>query len=93
MECLVEFLLEFLLAGSIEASQNPKVPKWLRYFLIMIVSFFFLSAIGLIFFTATLMLQENLMLGLLFYLLGLCMFVMGMIKFRKVYLRKVNKKY
>lgn len=92
MEYLFEFLLELILEGSIEASQNPKVPKGIRYLLITIVSLFFLGAIGLIFFTGTLMLKESFVLGILFYALGFCMLLMGILKFRKVYLKKTNQK-
>lgn len=92
MEYLFEFLLELILEGSIEASQNPKVPKGIRYLLITIVSLFFLSVIGLIFFTGTLMLKENFVLGILFYALGFCMLLMGILKFRKVYIKKTNQK-
>lgn len=37
------------------------------------------------------MLKENIMIGILFNLLGLLMLIMGIIKFKKVYLLKLNK--
>lgn len=91
MEHLFEFILELVFEGSVEASKNPKVPKWIRYLLITIIILFFIGVIGIIFFTGILMFKENVLIGILFNLLGLLMIIMGIIKFRKVYLLKSNK--
>lgn len=91
MEYLFEFILELVFEGSVEASKNPKVPKWIRYSLITIIILFFIGVIGIIFFTGILMLKENVLIGILFNLLGLLMLIIGIVKFRKVYLLKSNK--
>ena len=90
MEYLLEFILELFLEGSIEVSKNRKIPKYIRYPVIVILSLFFLAVIGLLFLVGILSFQENILFGILFILIGLLMFIMGMIRFRKTYFRKVN---
>ncbi len=75
-----------------EVSKSRKIPKYIRYPLIVIISVFFIAIIGLIFFIGILSLKENILLGILFILIGLFMFIMSVIKFRKTYLAKINKK-
>lgn len=90
MEYLFEFILELLLEGSIEVSKNRKIPKYIRYPLIIMVVLFFLAVIGLIFLVGILSWKENIFLGMFFILIGLFMFIMSIIQFRKTYLKKVN---
>lgn len=92
MEYLFEFILELVFESSIEASKNPRVPKWLRYLLIIIIVLFFIGVIVMIFFTGILMIKENMIAGILINLIGLLMLIIGIIKFRKVYLLKSSKK-
>ncbi len=91
MEYLIEFLFELVIEGSIEASKSPKLPKWVRYPLIVIIAFFFLAVIGLVFLAGFLSLKENIFMGIFFLLLGLFLLIASIIKFRKLYLIKVNK--
>lgn len=92
MEYIFEFILELVLEGSIEVSKSRKIPKYIRYPLIVIISLFFIAVIGLIFLVGILSLKENIPLGVFFILIGLFMFIMSVIKFRKTYLIKTNKK-
>lgn len=92
MEFIFEFILELVLEGSIEASKSSKIPKYIRYPLIVIISLFFVAIIGLVIFAGILSLKENILLGILFILIGLFMLIMSVIKFRKTYLIKTNKK-
>ena len=91
MEYIFEFILELVLEGSIEVSKSSKIPKYVRYPLIGIISLFFIAVIGLIFFTGILSLKENILLGILLILVGLLLLIMSVIKFRKIYLTKINK--
>lgn len=86
MECLFEFILELVFEGSIEVSKSNKIPKYVRYPLIVIISLFFIAVIGLIFLAGILSLKENILVGIFFILLGLFMLIMSVIKFRKTYL-------
>ncbi len=92
MEYIFEFILELVLEGSIEVSKNRKVPKYIRYPLIILISLFFIAIIGIIFLTGFLSFKENILLGLFFIFIGLFMFIMSVIKFRKIYLIKTNQK-
>lgn len=92
MEFIFEFLLELVLEGSIEISKSSKIPKYIRYPLIVIISLFFIAVIGLIFFAGILSLKENLSLGIFFILIGLLVLIMSIIEFRKTYLIKTNKR-
>lgn len=91
MEYLFEFILELVLEGCIEASKSSKIPKWIRYPLIAVISLFFIAVIGLIIFTGFLSLKENILVGMLLISIGFIMVIMSMIKFRKFYLIKLNE--
>ncbi len=88
MEYLFEFILEFVFEGSIEASKNSKIPKYIRYPLIVIIALFFITIIGLVFLAGILSLNKNIFVGIFFIVIGILMFVMGVINFRKTYLMK-----
>ncbi len=93
MECLFEFILELVLEGGIEVSKSNRIPKFIRYPLIVIIALFFIAVIGLIFFAGILSLKENIFVGIIFILIGTFLLIMSIIKFRKTYLvNKVIKK-
>ncbi len=90
MEYIFEFILELVFESSIEVSKNKKISKYIRYPFITIISLFFIFVIGLIFLTGILLLKENVLLGIVFILIGLLMFIMSVIKFKKIYLTKTK---
>lgn len=92
MELIFEFLMELILEGSIEASRCKKIPKVIRIFLIAFITLFFLTIIGLISFVGFVLLKQNLLAGIFFILVGLFMFIMSIIQFRKLYLSKEETK-
>ena len=92
MEYIFEFILELVIEGSIEVSKNNKIPKYIRYPLIVIIALFFIAVIGVIFLAGILSLKENVILGIFFIFIGLFMFIMSIVKFRKRYLIRTNKK-
>lgn len=92
MEFLFEILFELFFDGVIEGSKSRRIPKVVRYSLIALVILLYLAVIGLVVFTGVLALKENLFLGLFFILLGVFIFLACIIQFRKVYLKKTNKK-
>lgn len=50
MDDFIEFLLELLLDGSIEVSKNKKVPKWIRYpIMILLILLFSLVLLFIIY--------------------------------------------
>ena len=90
MEFLFEILLELILEGTMEASQNKKVPKLVRVVLIVLISAFYLSVIGLILFIGVSCWKTNKIGGLLIITIGLVIFIMAAVKFRKMYLDKTR---
>lgn len=91
MEFLFEILLELIAEGTVELSKSIKVPKFIRYPLIGIIVLFFIAIIGIVLFAGFIALEENVLLGILFIILGLFLLVMGIVKFKKVYLVRKNK--
>ncbi len=88
MEYVFEFIIELIFEGSIEVTKNSKFPKYIRYPLIVLLMLFFITVIGLILLTGVLSFKKNIILGFFFILLGIGMFVMSIIKFKKIYLTK-----
>ncbi len=91
MEYIFEFILELVLEGGIEVSKSRKIPNYIRYPLIGILSLFFIAVIGLVFIAGILLLKENIPSGILLILVGLFLLIMSAIRFRKTYLTKINK--
>ena len=90
MEFLFEILLELILEGTMEASQNKKVPKLVRVVLIVLISAFYLSVIGLILFIGVICWKTNKIGGLIIITIGSVIFIMAAVKFRKMYLDKTR---
>jgi len=88
MDDLLEFILELILEGTIELSSNKKVPKWLRYILIFIVSILFLAVISLIFYLGIWIYKESIVLSIAFIILSIAMLIGGINKFKQMYLEK-----
>lgn len=91
MEYLIEFVLELILEGSIEVSKNKKLPKYIRYPLIIMIILFFIAVIVTIFVAGFILIVDNLYWGLFILLIGLLLLLSAIIKFRKVYLNKNDK--
>lgn len=90
MEYIIEFILELCFEIGVEASKSNRVPKYVRYLLITIISLTFISLIGLIIFMGITILKNNLLGGIIIILLGLVMLVSAIFKFKKLYLQKNN---
>lgn len=92
MEYLIEFILELVFEGSIEVSKSKKIPKFIRYPLIVIISLFFIIVIGLIFLAGIVSLKKNALIGMFLISIGIFMIIMSVIEFKKTYLIKTTKK-
>ena len=92
MEDIIEFILELILEGGIEASKNKKIPKFIRYPLILITILFFIAIIGLIFFVGIMLLKDSIIGGIFIISIGVFMFIDTIIRFKKEYLIKKEKK-
>ena len=92
MDELIEFILELLLEGTVELSSNRKVPKYIRYPLIFLITLFLLAVIIGIFIIGILLIDENVLVGLLFIVLSIIFGIGSIKKFKKLYLQKKNEK-
>ena len=90
MEYVIELLLDLLLETSMSASINTKLPKWVRYVLIILISLFFLSVIGIVFLTAFLIFKESIYAGLIIGVIGLILLISFIFKFKNLYLKRKN---
>lgn len=86
MEFIIELILELVFEGGIEASKNEKIPKYIRYPLIFLISLFFITVICLMYFVSFISIKENILFALVLFIISTIMLVMSIFKFRKVYL-------
>ncbi len=91
MDLLLEIIIDLVLEGSVEASKSKKIPKFLRYLLIFLISLFFIAVIGLILFMGITILKNSIIGGIIIILFALFMFVMSILKFKNMYLNKKIK--
>lgn len=90
MDLLFEAIFELILEGSFEASKSSKVPKPIRYFLIVLIALVYLLIIGFLFYMGITGLSKNLIAGIVLIAFGLLFLILTIIKFRKTYLKKKN---
>ena len=85
MDDLIEFALELLLEGSMELSKNKKVPKWIRYPLIVLLTLFFGTVtVGLVV-IGILLIPDSPIGGGLIAIVGAVLLVLGLRKAVKQY--------
>lgn len=87
----MEFLIEFILDLALDASIYDKVPKPIRYLLIILISLFYLSFIAFIEYLGISLLKDNMWNGILVIIIGLIILLICILAFRKTYLKKVKK--
>lgn len=92
MEYLIEFILELVIEGGLEATKSNKVPKNIKYIILGIISLLFIGVIGIIYLTAFLIIKLSIIGFILFFLLATFMLISAIIKFKKEYLKRINNK-
>lgn len=90
MDFLIELVLDLIFEGSIELSNNKKVPKWIRYVLITFIILVFVTVSLLFLLVSILLIKETLIGSLVFFIIFIVFIVCGIKKFRKMYLEKKN---
>lgn len=88
MDIVLEFFLELIVDGGIEASGNKKLSRWIRYPLIALVVLFFGAVIAMMFYLAFGLSSDEPVASVIFPLLGLFFLVGTVLKFRKLYFAK-----
>lgn len=90
MEFLIEFLVDLILEGSMEISEDERMPKWLRYICLTILTIVFgLVTIGL-FILGVYVGKENIYAGIFFILIAFILLISGIVKFEKKYIQRKN---
>ena len=82
MDIVLEFFLELIVDGGIEASGNKKLSRWIRYPLIALVVLFFGAVIAMMFYLAFGLSSDEPVASVIFSLLGLFFLVGTVLKFR-----------
>ena len=75
MEFLIEVLLELILEGGIEISSNKKVPKWIRYPMIVLILLFFTFVIVAILALGMYILTKNIFMGIVIITIGVILLI------------------
>lgn len=88
MEFIIELILELILEGTIEISSNKKVPKWIRYPLILILILFVSIVIIGIFILGIYIYKENAIASLILIIISIILLISGVVKFKNLYLKK-----
>lgn len=70
MEFIIELILEIALVGGMEASKSSKIPKPVRYIIIALISLFFISVVGVLFWAGILVLSKSIVGGIVIMLIG-----------------------
>jgi len=90
MEFLIEFLLDLILEGSMEISEDEKMPKWLRNICLTIVTIVFSTVTIGLFVLGVYVGKENIYIGLFFIIIAFILLISGIVKFEKKYIEKRN---
>lgn len=90
MEFLFDLIFDLIMEVGIEASESVKIPKFIRYLIIAVISLFFIAIIGLIFYVGVISLDEHIFAGVFFILLAVIMLILCIIKFKKTYINKMK---
>lgn len=91
MEYLFLFIAELLLEGSLEISKNKKISKWIRYPLLITISLFFISILGLILFLGIRLFKENKYISIFLFFIDTFLFIGCFLKGKETFIKKKYK--
>ena len=90
MELLIELLFDLILDRSIEISKNKKISKWIRYPIIFLIILIFTVVLLGLFILGITLINKNIYVSLLIIILSIILTILGIIKFKKIYLEKIK---
>ena len=90
MEFLIEFLVELILEGSIEISEDERMPKLIRYICLTIAISVFSAVIIGLFVLGVYIGKENIYAGIFCILIAFILLISGVVKFEKKYIQRRN---
>ena len=83
MDDLIEGLFDLIFDILVEITSCEKVPKWIRYPLIIIITIFFTIIILGLFVLGILFLKDNLIIGLIFIFISILLLFSGIKRTRR----------
>lgn len=83
MEDLIESLFDLVFDILVEITSCEKVPKWIRYPLIIIITLFFTIIILGLFVLGILFLKDNFIIGLIFIFISILLLFSGIKRTRR----------
>lgn len=85
MDFILELLSELIFEGTVEISKNRKVPKYIRYSLIiLIILLCFMVIMGLIA-LGIFIASKNLMEGIMLSSIGVLLLILSVFKFKNIH--------
>lgn len=91
MDLIFEILLDLIIEGCIETSSNKKVPKVIRYPLIVLIVSFFLSVIFGLAFIGIFLWSKNIYASSFIILVSLILLTAAIYRLKKIYMKRENK--
>ncbi|MBR6253032.1 MAG: hypothetical protein IKR04_04245 [Clostridia bacterium] len=88
MDFILDLLIDLVLEDGIEASQNKKIPKGLRYVILTAVILIYAMIIGLVVWFGITTLKESVVFGVGIIIFAVVFAVLCIIKFVNAYKRK-----
>lgn len=88
MDFLLDIIIDLVLEEGVEASQNVKIPKGIRYFILAFAILVYAAIIGIAVWFGINMLKENIVVGVGILIFAVIFFVLCIIKFVSAYKRK-----
>lgn len=92
MDFILTLLIDLALEDGMEASQNKKLPKGLRYIILVAVILLYALIIGVAVWFGVDTLKDNVEVGVVIILFAVAFLVLSIIKFVNAYKRKKAEK-
>ena len=87
-DILFDILLDLIIDGSVAASQSKKIPKPVRYILLLFIFLIYIFIFGTVTWFGIDMLKENVTVGIVVLLFDLTFFALSVWKFIRTYIKK-----
>lgn len=92
MDFIIELILEIFLEGSMEIIKIKKIPKYIRYPLIALITIFFTTIIVGMFTIGIMLIKENFYGGLFIMLVSLILIIGAVSKVQALYIENKKRK-
>ncbi len=91
MDFILDLLIDFVLEDGLEASQNKKLPKGVRYFILTVVILLYALIIGFVVWFGIDALKDNIAVGVGILIFAVVFLVLCIAKFVSAYKKKKVK--